>query len=1186
MKDRILQIAKGQIHSAGPDLMFFPETLRRDVPVKAVIRFDILVKSRNSVPFKGFFYSSDDRVVPSTFAVAGLSGTVGVEIHTENALVGEEISGELQIVSNAGERFLPFSFRVVENESQALMPKSAEEFCELARTRKERAYQVFTSAFFTRLPFMQENGLAGLYEGICRNGRDRHAMEMFLVGGGLKEAVRFEADPLPEPLAEDALGKEQALVLHMSIWGYLRLTVKASESWIRPSVSVVTGDDADENGTITIPFVIDPQELHAGHNYGEIRLTGAAESAAVPVHVFVRSKSSHESRAVRSMEITLGRMLLDYLNMSYEEPMLLAEMDRTVTAYIGQYPANMRLYLFRAWILLQNGQEAEAEAIMNGCRQNIRRKRGENPEDYCVFLFLERLMTSQESLREETAEKIHRYFESYPGFLIALMELFLRHHSTEEEALNYLEDLQASYGNSPFIFAFAARIYRGNPDFMKKESVFALYVFHYMVRHQCLTGEVAENFLGWKNPPRMLAGLRLKSLMLLYRDRKEDAVLQAVCETLIRLGSADRSAAWWYEEGVRKDLKLTSLYDYYLMSLEVDESTQIPEEVLLYFSYGSSMDDDTRIKLYTYIQNHCDKDGSIYREYQDQMNEFALNRLLAGKISPGLVMLYDSVLSPELVDEHLGSVLPNLLYARYIQTSLPFVVNVVVHYPQLMHETVRSLKNGAACIPVYTDNAMIFLEDRLGGRYLDPGLTCVRLMNRPELTDACRRTCPNERMLLLEDTELLYHSQIENEAMYETARILAASDGLQESYRSLLFSRLIAYCYHISVSEKGKAVSRAGDEESTEWLCGIHPEQIYAADRKLLTELYIMRDRMKEAYRMIAAYGFRDIKVSLLLKLTVRYITELVYEYDRQLLMLGRYLLQKEQWNEILLTYMARHYNGTTDELLSLLLLCRKMQAESFDLAERVVAQMMFTGKWERIDEAYACYEQAGQPATYIKTAYELIKCDRYLKKEEPLSERNLRAIENAVREKGADRLPKGYTLALLDRFAGEKELSDSQKHLCEDLVYRMCAAEEYCACFADLKRHIEMPHQMEGRKLVEWRGEENGQVSYSGRILPQDEAVSGLLREIYPGIYTGAFFLFPDERLELTIRMEKEGRKAVEENISVSGDDVYRREGSVYSAIAGELEMWKDGEDDRLYRSVAARERKRRVVSELFELM
>jgi hypothetical protein len=107
-----------------------------------------------------------------------------------------------------------------------------------------------------------------------------------------------------------------------------------------------------------------------------------------------------------------------------------------------------------------------------------------------------------------------------------------------------------------------------------------------------------------------------------------------------------------------QQLSLTKLYEYFLYSLPEDYGKLLPKEVLLYFSYQTVLDEDTRAVLYANLVTYMDQEDPLYREYQKEISRFSTEQILKGRISRPLSRIYDAVIYEDMVDVAIAKVLP------------------------------------------------------------------------------------------------------------------------------------------------------------------------------------------------------------------------------------------------------------------------------------------------------------------------------------------------------------------------------------------------------------------------------------------------------------------------------------------------------------------------------------------------
>ena len=82
-------------------------------------------------------------------------------------------------------------------------------------------------------------------------------------------------------------------------------------------------------------------------------------------------------------------------------------------------------------------------------------------------------------------------------------------------------------------------------------------------------------------------------------EKNQDAdILCAVCTLLIKGGVREKAYHVWYARGVENRLRVTRLYEYYLMTMELSARQALPKSVLLYFAYQSNLDWEYAAYLY------------------------------------------------------------------------------------------------------------------------------------------------------------------------------------------------------------------------------------------------------------------------------------------------------------------------------------------------------------------------------------------------------------------------------------------------------------------------------------------------------------------------------------------------------------------------------------------------------------
>ena len=140
--------------------------------------------------------------------------------------------------------------------------------------------------------------------------------------------------------------------------------------------------------------------------------------------------------------------------------------------------------------------------------------------------------------------------------------------------------------------------------------------------------------------------------------------------------------------------------------------------------------------------------------------------------------------------------------------------------------------------------------------------------------------------------------------------------------------------------------------------------------------------------------------------------------------------------------------------------------------------------------------------------------------------------------------------------------------------------------CFHGLKDIIELPHQMEGRIIVQWNGIPDYHVWLRGELIPRGKKVTYEMQEIYPGIYTAGVFLFPDEMVQISVRCGDGDEEKEVKEVLLDPSSCYCREGSIYGEIQKLIELERKENYDQWKAECAKAIRNREAAKELYVLL
>lgn len=120
-----------------------------------------------------------------------------------------------------------------------------------------------------------------------------------------------------------------------------------------------------------------------------------------------------------------------------------------------------------------------------------------------------------------------------------------------------------------------------------------------------------------------------------------------------------------YEKGILRGLRITRLYEFYIESLDKKELKRLPQIVLRYFTYESSLSTKSKAYLYADILKNHSSSREIMNTYAPQIERFAYGQMKKGYIDPYLEVIYGWLFQNVGVNEE----------------TAPFLVKILIYIP-------------------------------------------------------------------------------------------------------------------------------------------------------------------------------------------------------------------------------------------------------------------------------------------------------------------------------------------------------------------------------------------------------------------------------------------------------------------------------------------------------------------------
>ncbi len=1195
MRERINRLARGIIDNGSPELVLAPERVEASVPAGEVIRGEILVSSGNNLHIKGLVYSSHERVRVVNNAFGGLRNRIIYEVNVGFSEHGDEIKGSFYLVTNGGEREIPYSLRVQAGDSGEVLGnlKTPRDFGLLAKKDLEKALRMFEYQDFTEAPFMQDSRVRTIYDGLKGRAGRRNLLEEFLVALQVKEPVKLTLETGTR-IYENLTGiAEDYIDIAAGTWGDVSADITVDAPFIEPGTFRITDQDFVQ-GRCRVGYRIVPSRLHRGRNFGCIRVKSLREEFLISVEAegdHAAGNAERESGTDRFMDHgSLYKYLslrLDYEAGVYEPALLLNQMMKETEHLRADFPGDERAKLIQAELLILNGREDNASLALDDARDHVLAHREEQVELYCFYQYLRLEIKPSLQQKESLVRYIRKLLwedgEVRPYLFLMMMKLDETMAQNPLELYRSMASLFNQGCNSPFLYASACRLLEAHPDLFVRLGDFEIQALYLGVQKGIVSRATALKAaglaLGLKHYRKLVERLFAK----LYQTYEEQAVLEAVCSLLIKGDCKEKDAFVWYEKALEQGINLTRLYEYFLYSLPDDYGHLLPKEVLLYFSYDKDLDRHSRQVLYRNILEYMNPSAELYQNYTRHMEQFAMEQLFQSRISRSLAVIYEHMIYKDMIDSRVARVLPGILKSCRIRCGDSRMKYVIVRYEELEDEEAFLLENQTAYVPLFSERSVLLFQDAYGNRYLDVKHWKVSVMDRPELLAQCYEVYPDHPMLKLSECRDIVNRGVETDDQAALLEEIVTQMHLSPVFEGRLMQAVTDYyCRKASEDKDGDGVFNCA------YLVQIDKKHMAARQRQQICETLISQNYMREAYNMIRDYGSQYISTPRLMKLCTKTILMNLFDQDDLLLGLSHQVFCQGCYDSVILDYLCEHFNGTVSQMYEVLIQGVREHVETYDLEERLLGQMLFTGCCDQMDSVFELYMKRKTTKEMVVKAYFTQKSVQYFLEEKDMDQRVFEYLKQAVGNTfDKDRMPTIYLLALTRYFSTLDKVEAGDAELLKTMTSLLLEEGLVFPYTRELSKHIPVPEDIMDKAMVEYRGKKDAHPELQVRILPGETGYhSEDIRRVYQGIFVKQKVLFEGETMEYRIYDYLDGHRRLAAEGQVECD--HKLEGKENSRFACLNEMGaaiKDRDDSRLLNAMEDYLKKSAALGRLFPM-
>lgn len=1067
-----------------------------------VYKGSFVVESRGKVPVRGIVRSTNDKVGLETEEFEGVRTEISYYFKGKLATAGNEFEGDFLLITDGGEYNIPYRILVVPTSVDTSVGEisNMEDFTKLYYENRQEAMELFflpnfADVFLRNLPEQKE-----LYHGLMKSRSRSMILEEFLCAAGYKEPTCLTVEK--EQITLDAGKEQEKLVISLTQKGYVEGKIKAEKGQVTLSVGAFTSEDFAEGRLELI--------LEKNHNYtmgsDVIRIVTMRQEIAVRVEWWGTLPEYTKEREKKSgLKKQRAELMHNYLSFRTGSIGFEDFADEAVRGLeeLSRRSGEVEWKLYLLQIFMMEERQEEAKELFEA----MEAKEGEQPFSpllHNYFLYLKALLLRTPESISAAVLSIREFYEASERKAEALwMLIYLDREYVYNKRLRYdtIKQLFQQGENSSLLYFEACDLLNDNPDYMEELGSFEISVFRWGVRYGYVSMSLAYQFARLALKAKYFSKAVYHIAEKLYQVEPDERFLQVICSLLIKGNRHGREYHGYFRQAVEANLKIIGLNEFFIRSMDFSEYEVIPHRVLIYFTYSNSLDSTEKAYLYSNVLENKTFYDEVYGAYYAKMLPFVEEQLLKGRMNEHLAYLY-SYFQKEILEKPANTkAVCDILFYQKLTCLNKNMIGVYVARPETGEETYYPLAGGICYVEIPNGRTILYFVDSREQRYVT-GIDCEKepfLLTEQFPKGWLQKNMGNKKILLA----LSYKVDGDiRESDLPVLQKVAFQDGYQPWIRMRAAEKLLIY-YE----------GHQRKEELAIWLERMDYSNVSAGFRKRLMDFYMEVGMMEEAYFGIELYGCGIMGAAKRLKLASFGVVHSGGNLDETTLSLAYSAFVSKKYNRDTLSYLMRHFEGETEDLLLIWERSRKFGLDTTDFEKKMLRQSMFTGN--DTDGLFAVLESLCGAEQEREMTGEYL---RYLSERERQGLVELPASVHVMigEEILAGRIrDQEAQLHFLWYFADKEPWKAKIRETAVMLIHRFLREELYLPVFYAYRDWVSFPAQYVEKTFLTYRGSRGSNVVLYYQIEGEEERTRKCrLEEFLPGIYVCSMHFYQNDHV------------------------------------------------------------------------
>lgn len=1125
MRARIGQIAAGRFNGTKPILAFSEETIDLSVIEGRSEAGSFVIESTNQIKICGIVYSTNPRMECLNPHFEGEKVRIRYQFNSKGLTEGDTCEGKFVIVCNQIEYSLSFCARITRLYAEASTGavKSLDDFTRLAASNWDEAYHLFYNRnFLNTIPY--DNVYERLtYEGFACARPSGQNMEEFLIGVNKKQPVSISVDKSEEIFMASKEPQSGCFTITKDNWGYTEIRLRTDCEFIKLSKPVLTLDDFIGK-TYLYEYIIDASAMHAGRNFGRIYIDGVYQSFTIDITAGVRDDDGSISDIAVTKDIKECMVGIMELYTSFRLKRIVTGVWANETISILNHlhalmPDEHMYELMKAQAFIINRQRQEAKWILDDFKHS-------NPDKkapiWGYYLYLMTLLEREPSYVDNMTHEVELIFYENPdSVLLFWVLLFLRDQYFDDSA-GKLKDIKywvLRGCSSPYLYIEAYYLISQDPYLIKELSVFELRILSWAVKEKALTKELAGAIFEAVDLAGGFDNRVYELLTAAYEICPEAEYVGIICSYLIKGHKNDTCFHKWFELGIENKLRLTGLYESYLLTMDDRQISPVPKIIQMYFSFDNKLPYRKLAVLYNNIIAAKETEPEVYHKYRKAMGRFAMDQAQLRHIDDNLAVLYEDMLELGFINEELSAAFSDIIYTHKLIVFDKRIVRAIIYQNEMKEPQIVPVTDQCAYFELFSNDYVILFEDSRGYRYVKSiSYRLQRLMDAEKYLDRCISLSPDRPQYIVSHFKNVRDYSDFTKDDLKLFKPVFYSESFSDSYKAVMGYRILKYCQLHDYEDYVRP-----------FLQSINFDTLQKDARKYLIDMLVSNRLYEKAYDMAMEYGI-DMLAAASQVVLCENALKVQHVDDDFMVQLAISAFKTGKYSDLVLKYLCENYTGPTDELINLWHAADKFSISSMKLDERILEQGIYTQiEPEKISDIFLeYYKRAGNDKLIL--AYISLVAHGYLHSGRCKADFIFDIIEK--RFIGNRTLNDACQLALLKHFAEKTDITQAELEIEDTLLKYYIYNNMYFDFFARLDYRLLEKYFIYDKAFLQYESTPGTHVVlHYSRDEDGEEFNSEDMVEMYDGIYVKTFVIFFGELIRYYITEEHDNSIEVKES-------------------------------------------------------